>query len=283
MQQKKIRNLVSALLITLFLAACAAPPVTPTSPAQSTEIQAPQASAAAPGTDLTTTPEASVPAATAASGAGLCANAYYPAREGATWNYRSTGGPAGEYSFTDTIRAVRVDGFTLTTQMGGQERSQEWACTAQGLVAGQLGGAPAAMLNSQGIALNLDAVTPNGVIFPSQINPGDQWQHSLDFNGDVSVMNEEAEATGTAQMNFTAIGEESVTVPAGTFEALKIEIDTTLNIEASYEGITLPVTFSGAYTYWFVQDVGWVKASGSGNLLSMSFTETTELQSYSIP
>jgi hypothetical protein len=139
------------------------------------------------------------------------------------------------------------------------------------------------MLNSQGIQLQLDAVTSSGVIFPSQINPGDRWQHTLDFTGDVSVMNEEAEATGTAQMSFTAIGEESVTVPAGTFEALKIQIDTMLNIEASYEGITLPVTFSGVYTYWFVQDVGWVKATGSGNLLSMSFTETTELQSYSIP
>jgi hypothetical protein len=277
MQQKKIRYLVSVLLIILFTAACAAPAPIPASPAQSSETQMPVASAAAPGEDPTATLESAAP------GGGLCANDYYPVREGATWAYRSTGGPAGEYSFTDTVAAVREMGFTLTTRMGELERSQEWDCPAEGLVARQLGGAPAAMLNSQGIQLQLDAVTSSGVIFPSQIDPGDRWQHTLDFTGDVSVMNEEAEATGTAQMSFTAIGEESVTVPAGTFEALKIQIDTTLNIEASYEGITLPVTFSGVYTYWFVQDVGWVKATGSGNLLSMSFTETTELQSYSIP
>jgi hypothetical protein len=281
MRQKNIRHIVSVLLTILFTAACAAP--APTTPVQPTETQLPLTEAAATSAEATSTLEPGAPARTSGPVGGACMNTYYPVREGATWNYRSTGGPAGEYSFTDTVRAVRENGFTLTTQMGGQERSQEWDCTAEGLVARQLGGAPAAMLNSQGIQLNLDAVTPSGVIFPSQIDPGDQWQHTLDFNGDVSVMNEEAEATGTAQMNFTAIGEESVTVPAGTFEALKIQIDTTLNVEASYEGITLPVTFSGAYTYWFVQGVGWVKASGSGNLLSMSFTETTELQSYNIP
>jgi hypothetical protein len=97
------------------------------------------------------------------------------------------------------------------------------------------------------------------------------------------MMNEEAEAEGNAQMNFRAVGTESVTVPAGTFEALKIETNVTLNISASFAGITLPVTFSGEYTYWFAQDVGWVKATGAGNVLGNSFTETIELQSYNVP
>jgi hypothetical protein len=72
-------------------------------------------------------------------------------------------------------------------------------------------------------------------------------------------------------------------VPAGTFEALKVNVDVTLNINAAYEGINLPVAFSGKYTYWFVQGVGWVKASGTGNVLGSSFSETTELQSYNVP
>jgi hypothetical protein len=74
-----------------------------------------------------------------------------------------------------------------------------------------------------------------------------------------------------------------VTVPAGTFEALKVEVDVTLNIDASYEGITLPVSFTGKYTYWFAPNVGWVKSTGTGNVLGSSFTDTTELQSYNLP
>ena len=267
---------VGVLLIILYLAACSAPPVTPTTP-QSTET------APITGTETASVPTATMEGATPVAEQGLCTNVYYPVRQGATWTYKSTGGPAGEYSFTDTITSVREDGFTLSTQIGDIIRAQEWTCSAEGLAALQLGGAPAAMLNSQNIQLNLDVINGTGVTFPSQINAGDRWQQTLDVQGNVTMMNEEAEATGTAQMNFSAIGNESVTVPAGTFEALKVEVDVTLNVNATYQGITLPVSFTGDYTYWFAPNVGWVKASGTGNALGSSFTDTTELQSYNIP
>jgi hypothetical protein len=275
MEQNKTYTLISALLIITFLAACSTPPVSPTD-TQSIEAQTTATISAA---EATATLEGGTPAA----GQGICTNVYYPVRQGATWTYKSTGGPAGEYSFTDTITAVRGDGFTLSTQIGDLTRTQEWTCTAEGLAALQLGGAPAAMLNSQNIQLNLDINNATGVTFPGQINPGDQWQQTMNVTGNVTMMNEEADATGNAQMNFSAIGIESVTVPAGTFDALKVEVDVTLNVDATYESITLPVSFSGEYIYWFAPGVGWVKSSGTGNVLGSSFTDSTELQSYSIP
>src|SRR5215213_86499 len=275
MKNRRLKTRISILLMLILLTACATP-ASPTQP-QPTETQAPPPATTESVTETLAAAEGSPVAG------GLCTNAYYPTRSGATWTYKSTGGPGGEYSFTDTITAVRDDGFTLSTQIGELTRTQEWICTSEGLAALQLGGAPAAMLNSQNIQLNLDVNTATGVTFPSQINAGDQWQQNLDVSGNVTVMNEEAEAAGTAQMNFSAIGNESVTVPAGTFDALKVDVDVTLNVNASYEGITLPVTFSGDYTYWFAEGVGWVKASGTGSVLGSSFSETTELQSYNIP
>ena len=274
MEQKKIQTMISMLLIIIFLAACSAQPNIPTSEPPATETLT------TPVTELPATAEGN---GTPVAGAGLCANPYYPVRQGATWSYKSLGGPAGEYSFTDTITAVGQDSFTLTTQMDNLTTQQNWNCTAEGLIAHQLGGAPAAMLNSQGIQLSLNATNANGVIFPSQINAGDTWQHTLDVAGNVKVANEEGEAAGTVQMNFAAVGNDSVTVPVGTFDAMKINVDTTLNVNVSYEGITLPVTFSATHTYWFAPGVGWVKAIGTGNVLTTSFSETTELQSYSIP
>jgi hypothetical protein len=272
MQHKKVRahfTPIGVLLVILSLAACSSPSVPPQ------ELQ--------PTETVKTTSTESTATASPLAAQGLCANPYYPVRQGATWTYKSTGGPAGEYSFTDTITSVREEGFTLSTQIRDLTRGQEWTCKPEGLVALQLGGAPAAMLNSQNIQLNLDVTNSSGVTFPSQMNAGDQWQQSADVQGKASVANEEADATGNAQMNFAAVGNESVTVPAGTFEALKVNVDVALNINAAYEGINLPVTFSGKYTYWFVQGVGWVKASGTGNVLGSSFSETTELQSYQVP
>src|SRR4030095_4054935 len=124
---------------------------------QTTNTQVPSA---------TSTGIAREPSATSVTGAALCANAYYPVRQGATWTYKSSGGPAGDYGFTDTITSVREDGFTLSTQIGDLTRTQEWTCKPEGLVALQLGGAPAAMLNSQNIQLNLDAKDSTGITFP---------------------------------------------------------------------------------------------------------------------
>jgi hypothetical protein len=276
MKLKKIQTLVSAVLILLFLAACSTPPAPPTQP-QSTATDPLML------TETAFAPTATLEASTAVAEQGLCTNTYYPVRQGATWTYKSTGGPAGEYSFTDTISSVRDDGFTLSTQIGNLTRTQEWTCTAAGLAALQLGGAPAAVLSSQDIELDLDINNGTGLTFPRQINPGDQWQQTMEITGDVTMLNEEAQATGNAQMNFSAVGNESVTVPAGSFDALKVEVDVTLNIEATYGGITLPVVFSGEYTYWFAPNVGWVRSSGTGNVLGSSFSDTTELQSYSIP
>jgi hypothetical protein len=139
------------------------------------------------------------------------------------------------------------------------------------------------MLNSQNIQLNLDVKDSNGVTFPSQMKAGDQWQQQVDVEGDVSMGNDGGKAAGTAQMNFNALGTESVTVPAGSFEAMKVKVDTTLNVDVAYGALSMPVTFSGTYNYWFVQGLGWVKASGTGSLFGASFSETTELQSYQVP
>jgi hypothetical protein len=276
MEKKKIKTILSLFLTIIFVAACSSPSNTPTTEPQATETVAPDAT-------LTEPPIPSEGDSMPVTGEGLCANAYYPVREGSTWSYKSTGGPTGEYSFTDTITSVRDDGFTLSTQFDDLTRTQEWACNPEGLVALQLGGAPAATLNSQNMQLNLEVKNVGGVTFPNEITAGDQWQHNLDFEGNMTIADQEGAATGNAQTSFTAVGNESVTVPAGTFDALKIQVDTTLSINVEYQGLSVPVAFSGTYTYWFSQGIGWVKASGTGDVAGTSFSETTELQSYNIP
>ena len=233
-------------------------------------------------TTITQSP-AGTESAPPAAEAGLCNNTYFPIVEGATWTYQSTGGPVGGYGFTDTITSVRTDGFTLTSQFDELTRTQEWGCTSEGLVALQLGGTSAATLNSQEMQVNLNVSNVSGISFPATINPGDTWQHALEFTGNMVVGGQEIDANGSAQSSFTAIGMESVTVPAGTFEALKVRVDSTINITGVFQGVSVPLTISSPYDYWFAPGVGWVKASGTGDVAGESFTETIELQLYNIP
>ena len=278
MEKSEMRTILSLLLVMVFVTACSLPGnETPTPTLLVTEE--PQATATELATEPPVTQEGSgMPVA----GEGLCANAYYPVREGATWSYKSTSGPAGDFSFTDTITSVRENGFTLTSQFDDVTRTQEWACEPEGLVALQLGGPSAATITTQDVQLNLTVNNVSGVTFPSEIITGDVWQHMLEFEGDLDIAGTLAEATGAAESNFSALGTESVTVPAGTFDAMKVEVDSTITINATFQGISMPVAFSGTYTFWFAQGVGWVKASGTGEVIGTSFTETIELQSYNI-
>jgi hypothetical protein len=264
------------LLLIVAVSACSSMPVaTPTTELVSTK---PVVDTQPPATEIASPTEMSV-----GTPSGLCANPYYPVRQGATWTYASTGGPTGGYGFTDTITSVTNDGFTLTSQFGDLTRTQEWACQPEGLVALQLGGTSAAMLNNDKMNITLDVDHVTGVTIPSQIQPGDTWQHELEFTGTIGALGQEIKGNGDATSSFQAIGNESVTVPAGTFDALKIHIETTINISGSFNGVTFPVKVVTPYDYWFVQDVGWVKAAGTGTVGTESFSETIELQSYTIP
>ncbi len=274
------RNIAIACLF-IFITACSKANLTavpiqtliPTATQAPTSTEAPQA----------TEPSVSAGGGMPVAGAGLCANAYYPVREGATWTYSSTGGPAGGRGFVDTVTSVREDGFTLTSKYGDLTRTQEWSCTPQGLVALQLGGAALSIFEPDTMQVKLDVSHVSGITFPNEIKPGDAWQHALDFSGKITMRGHETDAKGEAQSSFTAVGYETVTVPAGTFDALKIHVDTTFDLTSNFSGVSLPFTFTTPYDYWFVQGVGWVKASGKGTVDDDSFTETIELQSYNIP
>jgi hypothetical protein len=277
MEKNRMKPIISVLLMVIFLAACSAPSQPSPTETQVIETQTPPATPTEIATEPAATSEGGV---TSAAEEGLCANAYYPVREGSTWSYTSTGSPAGAYGFTDTITSVREDGFTLTSQFDKLTRTQEWSCKPEGLVALQLGGAA---LSSQNMKMDVKTQNISGITYPKEINEGDQWDYALDFTGKLELAGNSAEAQGSDKNHFNTLGVESVTVPAGTFDALKIQIDTTLDINASFQGVSVPVTFSGSYTYWFVQDVGWVKASGTGSIEGKSFNETIELQSYNLP
>lgn len=290
MKRKYTVGSLSLLLLLIFTTACGQATETPTSApaltAAPTNTQLPLATGSPAGAEspaVTESPAVSPQDGMPVTGSGQCANAYFPVREGATWTYSSTGGPMGGYGFTDTVTSVREDGFTLTSQFEDLTRTQEWGCRPEGLVALQLGGASAATLNSDNMVLNLDVDNVSGVTFPREIQPGDTWQHALTFTGKITIAGQEIDATGDAQSSFRAVDFESVTVPAGTFDALKVHIDTTINIKGDLNGISFPVRVTTPYDYWFVQGVGWVKASGTGSLSGQSFSETIELQSYSIP
>jgi hypothetical protein len=224
------------------------------------------------------------PTATPTQPPSLCDNPLFPVRPGATWTYSSSGSSSGPYSFTDTITEVRADGFTLTSQFPGLTRTQEWACRPEGLVALTMSGGPAASLSSSGMTLNFQTSNVSGLSLPAAVAAGDHWPYALEVQGTITIAEgQSAEGSGAVGFSSTAMGIENVTVPAGTFEAMKVRTASDIRLSVNYLGLPIPVNVTGSYFIWYAPGVGWVKMEGTGKVLGTDYSEVILLEAYDIP
>jgi hypothetical protein len=218
-------------------------------------------------------------------GAGLCANPYFPAITGAQWTYLATGGPSGDFSYTNSISAADADSFTLSTQFDDLTVTQEWACTAEGLAALQFAPGPEASLSGAGISATYETTAASGVTVPASLAPGSTWTQSFDVA--VQMMMPEgmnASGGGTITQNYTAVGTETVSTAAGSFEAMKV--DSTLHFDLTVDvlGVSVPVVLDSTGSTWWAPGVGLVKSDTSATINSgEAIVSNADLQSYAIP
>ena len=248
----------------------------------------PGAPAVSPTTGLSAAPTEGAPVAPTtppASGSGQCANPLLPVESGATWRYASAANGSGASSFTIAITGARSDGFTASARLDDNTViNQKWSCKPEGLALVLPGaGQSAQRLSIGGLEANLTISNATGVILPANIQPGMTWPYGLDLAGTLSQGSLSANLTGNIATEFRAIGSETVNVPAGTFEAMKLQGRSTVAVTADYHGLKLPITSVIDTTLWFAPGVGWVKSTATGEFAGTTVDAGTELQSYTIP
>ncbi len=201
------------------------------------------------------------------------------------WTYADAGVVGVPSRFTTTITDVRPDGFATSTRFSDNTTTdQQWTCRPEGLVAQSFGAGQTALgLSLAGVQARLTTSNVTGVTLPSNVEPGMNWPYAIDLAGTLAQGGLSAQVTGGVTTEFQALGTESVTVPAGTFDAMKVQGTTTIKVAANYHGLSLPITSVVKTTFWFAPGVGWIKSAESGELAGTAVSAITELQSYSIP
>jgi hypothetical protein len=153
---------------------------------------------------------------------------------------------------------------TLAVDMSGKAGSTEATCGADGIRTG-LGGLEGTLLSASG--MDVEVVSAEGVVVPSPsaMVPGGTWKNSLSVK---LRPPESAKLPGgirpvlasTFDKEATVVGEEEVTVAAGTFKALKVRNVTTARAgQATSGGRTLESFI------WFAPGVGIVKVATGEN------------------
>lgn len=224
-----------------------------------------------------------LPPASSQSGTGTCENEFLPAVQGATWTYTSVGGPNGDSSYTDTISETHQGGFTLTSQFPNLSFTQEWLCAPEGLIAHQLGGGTTASVSMQNMISGFKTIEVHGLSLPANISPGQTWDYKLIMEGSVSTPGGTTQSPGNFNLTMQELGTENVTVPAGTFDATRIQATFSAQISIDFQGSLVPYQINGTSLIWYARGVGYIKSIENIDFSGTTFTSTTELQTYNIP
>ena len=202
----------------------------------------------------------------------LCANPYFPNAAGDQWEYTGTNSLIGAYTRTDTTISSNEASFTQQSNLDAVTYSVPYDCSSTGLTSQnpvqQYAGA---LLNSPDAPVDVKLSSNSGTTLPVNIAPGDTWQQSADFEATSTQVN----VNGRFVFEYTAAGVESVTVPAGTFNAMRV--DGTIRIQVT--SLHVP---AGTYSImtWWAPGVGIVKSEGVSHVPGVDFTDSLQLASY---
>jgi hypothetical protein len=208
----------------------------------------------------------------------FCDDTTYPVVEGATWTFKGTG-DGGQSTRVDTITDVGTNSFLIeskvTDSSGTTASVVTWTCTADGLVMSMSdGGQFSGVAQSSAASAQMSTLSVTGVTLPIAFGPGDNWTQISEYQ----LTSPTYTGPLTYIIEITVTGEESVSVPAGTFDALRLEMHGTLSF-GDEEG-----SMDQGVESWYVPGIGTVReVSGASFGGGPAYTQTFELTSYSIP
>ena len=132
-------------------------------------------------------------------------------------------------------------------------------CESEGIAIMNVPGTETTYSGEYGIS-SVSTITSSGVTLPNDIAQGEQWSQNITVTTD--------SGSSIIETNYTAVGFENISVPAGNFYALKVE-------QSGY--VTIFGQKGAMHGFnWYAEGVGLVKSAMDG-------APTIELSAYDIP
>lgn len=183
-----------------------------------------------------------------------CDSPVLPVIEGASWTYRSSDGS----SYTQTIREVSDTGFTMVQLVDGEEFEVSWSCTGAGDLLAIDFSVPVE-------GFEFETLEASGMTFPASLAVGDSWDSEFTIAGSMAQEGMEMSFSGVSLTSQTVLRQESVTVPAGTWDAFVIDGPYTMTMSATVMGMSMPLpAMDGSSTVWIAEGVGMIRTESAG-------------------
>ncbi len=201
-----------------------------------------------------------------------CGNPYYGFKPGLTIAYSVTPftKTAGDADYTTSIISVSGNTVVSRTEMaGGVTSNMKLDCVDHSVA------------STDGQDFKMKIVSSSGTFMPPNLKAGSTWSNSqtgkLESNSDAAKAAGMSELTITTTEDSRAVAEESVTVKAGTYKAIKVELTRTSISQFSGRAENNPTPSTSTSVEWWVKGIGMVKSVTTGQ----SGTSTIEAKSIS--
>ena len=193
-------------------------------------------------------------------GSGACYHPYMPVVEGFSRSYQTEDGIT-----TETVTEVRSDGFTVvTTAADGNTVSVDFDCTPDGVAGWNFDDSIMATLDGVPSDLSFD-IDIEGVQLPTEIAVGDTWSISVTATIGMQAAGIESMNVIQIEMDYTAVGEETITTPSGRFRAMRVDYVSsgvnTLVVSGPAGSFSQVIfTLDGSGPEWYVECLGKVRS-----------------------
>jgi hypothetical protein len=184
-------------------------------------------------------------------------------------------------NFTRSIVSVDAGGFTDQDvfSKGSITRQGKWNCDNGNLVALNPSNDTSASVAMKNVSAEFKTTELSGITLPATIKAGDSWTQNTTIEGIENINGQQIPAKNKFTNTCKADGVESVTVAAGTFNAMKVECQTNMDVSMTVQNSSITASLDFTSTTWYAEKVGQVKTTSSGK----AFNSTIELASYKIP
>ena len=185
---------------------------------------------------------------------GYCYNPFNPVIEGKRWNYLLKTQEETQ-SFDVYYQEVNKDRFTRLVEFPDFHSETSWTCSPEGLLSMQFG-----TLTSKGLGdFGIQPTEVRGVSIPKAElwKIGYAWQTQYIAEVKLGMGDNEISGQGNITQNYTIVGREPITVPAGMYDSAYI-VDTSINIIVDFFGSQTSIETTSKD--WYVENIGLVKS-----------------------
>lgn len=210
------------------------------------------------------------PSSGAPNVSGACANAYYPVSPTIKREYRVSyeGDVIKPATYTETLLDITADSFKVKTAFAGDSGvTHGWKCSGEGLAALEYANVNVANQNQSNMQLDVKTISSRGVFIPSENNWRVGYKWSNEYNVVGTMQGAGAAPSGEMKSNVTLeheiVGEETVTVAAGTFNTFKVKSKITQKgtmLMTSGPAVSVPLNVSFDLIIYQAKGVGLVKS-----------------------